>query len=46
MRGVGPARHLLGKAVRTWLRGCLFDPGVQDGRRIAARVRQTLFEIR
>src|SRR4051812_2767327 len=46
MRGVGPAPHLLGKAVRTWLRGCLFDPGVQDGRRIAARVRQTLFEIR
>jgi hypothetical protein len=43
----GPAPHLLARSVRAWLRGCLFDPAVQDGRRTAARVRQAfVFRIR
>ena len=43
----GPAPHRLAQAVRVWLRGCLFDPAVQDGRRTAARVRQAfVFRIR
>ncbi|HEY6908418.1 MAG TPA: hypothetical protein VI356_03545 [Myxococcales bacterium] len=43
----GPAPHLLARSVRAWLRGCLFDPAVQGGRRTAARVRQAfVFRIR
>lgn len=42
----GHAPFLLARSVRTWLRGCLFDPAVQDGRRVAARVRQTFLFIR
>lgn len=42
----GRAPFLLARSVRTWLRGCLFDPAVQDGRRVAARVRQTFLFIR
>jgi hypothetical protein len=36
--GAGPP--LLLRSVRAWLRGCLFDPAVQDGHRVPARVRQ------
>jgi hypothetical protein len=42
----GGAPVLLARAVRAWLRGCLFDPAIQDGRRVAARVRQTFLFIR
>ena len=37
----GEAESVLADAVRRWLRGCLFEPSLQDGRRTAARVRQS-----
>ena len=37
---VDDAPLLLANAVRRWLQGCLFEPGIQDGRRAPARVRQ------
>ena len=35
------APSILSRAVRSWLKGCLFEPATQDGRRAPARVKQT-----
>jgi TonB family protein len=35
------AEPVLAEAVRSWLRGCLFDPATQDGRRVPGRGEQT-----
>ena len=43
----GDAPLVLSRAVRGWLSGCLFDPAIESGRRVPARVRQTfVFKIR
>jgi hypothetical protein len=35
------AEPVLAEAVRSWLRGCLFDPAVQDGRSVPGQGEQT-----
>jgi outer membrane biosynthesis protein TonB len=35
------AEPVLAEAVRSWLRGCLFDPAVQDGRSVPGHAEQT-----
>ena len=43
----GDAPLVLSRAVRGWLQGCLFEPALEAGRRVPARVRQTfVFKIR